>query len=219
MIINYALSTVPFDDDMESCVSTMTASVFILGDQGEETEVATCDFYIVDLARASNITNCHDLLDLDGSIYHFTKILDDEYMLVDEIEELNDEQQLGLYSEPDRLIVIHELKVKKEHRGNKYSKALIEDFIARFTSIYDIIGLKAFPLEDHSEESVESLKGYYSRIGFKDVGIDDLMLWPTLEEPDWDETLSDTEYLMSSSKNTEHLEQSMAKYRENKLRS
>ncbi|ENL1282882.1 GNAT family N-acetyltransferase [Vibrio parahaemolyticus] len=181
MIINYALSTVPFDDDMESCVSTMTASVFILGDQGEETEVATCDFYIVDLARASNITNCHDLLDLDGSIYHFTKILDDEYMLVDEIEELNDEQQLGLYPEPDRLIVIHELKVKKEHRGNKYSRALIKDFIERFTTDNDLVGLKAYPLENYTEESVTSLRGYYEQCGFVDTGIDDLMLFDSLQ--------------------------------------
>ncbi|MEF1163250.1 hypothetical protein QTO13_18530, partial [Vibrio parahaemolyticus] len=70
---------------------------------------------------------------------------------------------------------------------NKYSKALIGDFIERFTSIYDIIGLKALPLEDRSEESVEALKSYYSKIGFKDVGIDDLMLWPALEEPNWNE--------------------------------
>ncbi|TOO41020.1 hypothetical protein CGH39_12970, partial [Vibrio parahaemolyticus] len=52
---------------------------------------------------------------------------------------------------------------------------------------YDIIGLKALPLEDRSEESVEALKSYYSKIGFKDVGIDDLMLWPALEEPNWNE--------------------------------
>jgi len=77
---------------------------------------------------------------------------------------------------------------------------------------------RRFPLEDRSEESVETLKGYYSKIGFKDVGIDDLMLWPTLEEPDWEEILSETDHLMSSPKNTEHLEQSIAQYRENELR-
>ncbi|EPV2531884.1 hypothetical protein NB525_11995 [Vibrio alginolyticus] len=220
MIINYALSTAPYSDDVESCINVMTASMFALDkESGAETEVATCDFYIVDLARASNITNCHDLLDVDGSIYHFVQVLDDNYLLKASIEERNVEMRWGVCPEPDRLIVIHELKVKKEHRGNKYSKALIEDFIARFTSIYDIIGLKAFPLEDRSEESVETLKGYYSKIGFKDVDIDDLMLWPTLEEPDWEEILSETDHLMSSPKNAEHLEQSIEQYRENELRS
>ncbi|MDG2676053.1 hypothetical protein R7Q42_15645 [Vibrio sp. 812(2023)] len=102
-------------------------------------------------------------------------------MLVDEIEKLNDEQQLGLYSEPDRLIVIYELKVKKEHRGNKYSRALIKDFIERFTTDNDLVGLKAYPLEDYTEETVASLRGYYEQCGFVDTGIDDLMLYDSFQ--------------------------------------
>ncbi len=187
MIINYALTTAPYSNDIESCINVMTASMFALADQGEETEVATCDFYIVDLSRASSTISCHKLLNINASIAHFIQILDDDYLLKENIAKRNETMRWGICPEPDRLIVIHELKVKKEHRGNKYSKALIEDFIERFTSIYDIIGLKALPLEDRSEESVEALKSYYSKIGFKDVGIDDLMLWPALEEPNWNE--------------------------------
>ncbi|EPH6195187.1 hypothetical protein ACS3CU_001381 [Vibrio parahaemolyticus] len=187
MIINYALTTAPYSNDIESCINVMTASMFALVDQGEETEVATCDFYIVDLSRVPSTISCHKLLNVNASIAHFIQILDDNYLLKESIAKRNERMRWGVCPEPDRLIVIHELKVKKEHRGNKYSKALIEDFIERFTSIYDIIGLKALPLEDRSEESVEALKSYYSKIGFKDVGIDDLMLWPALEEPNWNE--------------------------------
>ncbi|TOM78612.1 hypothetical protein CGH69_24440, partial [Vibrio parahaemolyticus] len=41
MIINYALTTAPYSNDIESCINVMTASMFALVDQGEETEVAT----------------------------------------------------------------------------------------------------------------------------------------------------------------------------------
>ncbi|TOC16088.1 hypothetical protein CGJ89_25455, partial [Vibrio parahaemolyticus] len=55
--------------------------MFALVDQGEETEVATCDFYIVDLSRASSTISCHKLLNINASIAHFIQILDDDYLL------------------------------------------------------------------------------------------------------------------------------------------
>ncbi len=44
---------------------------------------AETEFYIVDLIRVSNITNGHDLLNMDGSIYHFVQILDVDVALLE----------------------------------------------------------------------------------------------------------------------------------------
>ena len=175
MLIEYSMTTVPAppaDIDAENCHRIMTARAY-----NAETNdtMATCELYFVDFTNGMKVTDCHDLLDVDGITYEFASLFSAEFELTDEVAE-----KLDHYYPIHRLVIIHALKVGKEHQGNTLSKALIDDVERRFICDTDLLALKAYPLENNTPETTESLAKYYESIGFQRTGVNDILTKPQI---------------------------------------
>lgn len=168
MKAEYTMSCLPDVEDEAACISIMTAK---LADVETEELLASCEIYFVDFVNGSNITDCHDLLDMDGVTYEFAGLFDDEYSFHGDVA-----FQIDPFFSPNRLVIIHKLEVPKEHRGKKLSKALIDDIERRFVQDVDAFALKAFPLENRTEETTKSLTQYYESIGFVRTGVNDILI-------------------------------------------
>ncbi|UTZ44574.1 hypothetical protein [Vibrio campbellii] len=169
MQVHYSLSAFT-DIDVETCVSRMKAK---LQDSETDKELATCEVYFVDFLNGMNVTDCHDLLDVDSVTYEFVELFTTDFELTTGIA-----LKLDYYYPINRLVVIHCLKVNTEARGNKLSNALISDIERRFICDTDLLALKAFPLENNTPETTESLTKYYESIGFKRAGVNDILIKP-----------------------------------------
>lgn len=171
MLIEYSMTTVPAvpaDIDSENCHCIMTARAY-----NAETNdtMATCEVYYVDLINGMQVTDCHDLLDVDGVTYEFAQAFTAGFELTDEVA-----QKLDYYYPIHRLVIIHALKVKKEAQGNKLSQLLIDDIERRFLCDTDLLALKSFPLDNNTPETTESLAQYYESIGFERTDVNDILI-------------------------------------------
>ncbi|WP_432773920.1 hypothetical protein [Vibrio parahaemolyticus] len=171
MQVHYSLSTFTAID-AETCVSRMKAK---LQDSETDKELATCEVYLVDFWTGQQVTDCHDLLDVDGVTYEFVVLFEANFELIDDIAE-----KLDHYYPIHRLVVIHDLKVQPEHRGKKLSNTLITDIERRFLCDTDLLALKAFPMENRTPETTESLSKYYESIGFLRTGVNDILAKPQI---------------------------------------
>ncbi|EJL6793758.1 hypothetical protein NMS32_004314 [Vibrio alginolyticus] len=168
LTVKYEMSAMPSVDGVEGCISIMTAK---LVDSETESTVASCEIYFADFLNAMSITDCHDLLDVDGVTYEFVGLFKSDFELTYELAE-----KLDYFLPVNRLVVIHSLKVPKEHRGNKLSQMLIEDIERRFVQDTDLLALKAFPFENRTPETIEGLARYYESINFKRTGVNNILI-------------------------------------------
>ncbi|HCG8860039.1 hypothetical protein P3551_20915 [Vibrio parahaemolyticus] len=170
MLVEYSMTTMPIGIDTENCHSIMTARAY--NPETNDT-MATCEVYFVDFFNGMNVTDCHDLLDVDGVTYEFVELFTTDFELTSEIA-LKLDHYIPIY----RLVIIHGLQVGSEHRGNKLSNALISDIERRFVCDTDLLALKAFPLDNNTPETTESLTKYYESIGFQRTGVNDILTKP-----------------------------------------
>lgn len=166
--VRYEMSALPDTDDISSCVSIMTAK--LLDCETEET-FASCEVYFADFVHGMGITDCHDLLDVDAVTYEFAELFKSDFDLKFDLC-----KKLDHFLPVNRLVVVHRLSVPSKHRGHKLSKMLVNDIERRFVGDTDLLALKAFPLENKTPETTESLASYYESIGFKRTGVNDILV-------------------------------------------
>ncbi len=152
----------------ESCITIMDAKLLSFD---TDEELASCKVYFIDFTNAQKETGCHNLLDVHGETYEFVGLFNDDYILSSEVA-----NHIDPYFNPDRVIVIHALRVNKEHQGRKLSKVLVDDIERHFAGVFDVLALKAYPLENNTPETTKSLSKYYESIGFARTGVNDILI-------------------------------------------
>ncbi|MCG6387550.1 GNAT family N-acetyltransferase [Vibrio fluvialis] len=166
--VKYTMSTLLLPGSVESCISTMKAK---LVDFESQRELASCELIFVNFALGVTITDCHDLLDVEAVTYEFVGLFDSGFELDYEVAE-----KVDFFLPIDKFLVVHNLHVLPEFRGRKLSKVLIDDIAQRFVGDTDMLALKAYPLENNTPETTESLLRYYESIGFVSTGVNDILV-------------------------------------------
>lgn len=166
--VEYTISALPYEHDIESAITIMEAKLI---DSDTENTLASCEVYSVDFLLGKRFTHCHDLLDVHGVTYEFSPLFRRDYDIRASIC-----RDLDIYHAIHRLVIIHNLEVPKEYRGHKLSKVLIDDIERRFTGLDDLLALKSYPLENNTKATTKSLTKYYNSIAFHSTGVNDILV-------------------------------------------